>query len=174
MRWMTRGGVISDVDMDKLEAAFAPVVEAAEKHGVDVVLSMMPWNYTNTSSNFRRIAERIGSPRIRVMWGPADTMNCGESDAAYAGFTNVRPYLHSLHIKDLHVNDGLSLDFDYKPVGEGDVDFPGVLRNLRDNRVDAVLSLATHFRPASDSSVEAMRINYGNIRALIAQVEGEE
>ena len=24
MRWMTRGGVISDVDMDKLEAAFAP------------------------------------------------------------------------------------------------------------------------------------------------------
>ena len=60
MRWMTRGGVISDVDMNKLEAAFAPVVEAAEKHGVDVVLSMMPWNHTNTSGNFRRIAERIG------------------------------------------------------------------------------------------------------------------
>ena len=174
MRWMTRGGVISEVDMDKLEAAFAPVVEAAEKHGVDVVLSMMPWNYTNTSGNFRRIAERIGSPRIRVMWGPADTMNCGEKDAAYAGFANVRPYLHSLHIKDLHVNDGLSLDFDYKPVGTGDVDFPTVLRNLRDNRVDAVLSIATHFRPASDSSVEAMRINYANIRELIAQVEGEE
>ncbi len=86
----------------------------------------------------------------------------------------MRPYLHSLHIKDLHVNDGLSLDFDYKPVGEGDVDFPTVLRNLRDNRVDAVLSVATHFRPASDSSVEAMGINYENIRALIAQVEGEE
>ena len=31
MRWATRGGIISDVDMDKLEAAFAPAVEAAER-----------------------------------------------------------------------------------------------------------------------------------------------
>ena len=70
MRWMTRGGVISEGEMDKLAAAFGPVVEAAEEHDVDVVMSMMPWNYTNTTGNFRRIAERIGSPRIRVMWGP--------------------------------------------------------------------------------------------------------
>ncbi len=174
MRWLTRGGVISDGDMDKLESAFAPVVKAADEHDVDVTLSMMPWNYTNTTGNFRRVAERIGSPRIRVMWGPADNMNCGESDVAGGGFINVRPYLHSLHIKDLRVNDGMRLDFDYKPVGEGDVDFPTALRGLRDNDADAALSVATHFRPASGSSVEAMRINYDNIRALISRVEGEE
>ena len=173
MRWLTRGGVIADVDMEKLEAAFSPVVERAEVHDVDVVLSMMPWNYTNTTANFRRLAERLGSDRIKVMWGPADNMNSGEKDTATAGFLNVRPYLHTIHLKDLHVNDGLHLDFDYRPLGEGDVDYPTVLRNLRDNRCDVVLSVSTHFRPTSGSAVEAMRINFARLRALIEQVEAD-
>ena len=33
--------------------------------GVDVSVSMMPWNYTNTTGNFRRLAESISSPRLR-------------------------------------------------------------------------------------------------------------
>ena len=171
MRWATRGGIIADVDMDKLAAAFAPAIERAEEHDVDIVLSMMPWNYTNTTGNFRRLAERLDSDRIQVMWGPADTMNCGEADAATSGFTNVRPYLHSLHLKDLHVNDGPALDFEYRPIGLGDVDFPTVLRNVREHRPDAVLSVATHFRPPSGSPTEAMRINYARLRALIDQIE---
>ena len=173
MRWLTRGGVIADVDMDRLEAAFLPVIDQAEKYGVDVVLSMMPWNYTNTTGNLRRLAERLGSDRIKAMWGPADNMNCGERDVATSGFVNVRPYLHSLHVKDLHVIDGKSLDFQYRPVGEGDVDFLTVLRSLRDNRCDAVLSVATHFRPPGGSPVEAMRINVANLKNLIAQVQTE-
>lgn len=173
MRWHTRGGVIADVDKDKLEAAFSPVIEQAESHEVDIVLAMMPWNYTNTTAHFRQLAERLGSDRVKVMWGPADNINCGERDAAAAGFVNLRPYLHSLHIKDLHVNDGLNLDFQYVPIGEGDVDFPTVLRNLSDHQSDVVLSVATHFRPPSDSAVEAMRINYANLNALIDQVQAE-
>ena len=47
------------------------------------------------------------------------------------------------------------------------------LRSLRENRCDVVLSVATHFRPPGDSPVEAMRINYENLKALIAQVQAE-
>ena len=169
MRWLTRGGVIADVDMAKLTSAFSLVVEEAEKHNVDVVLSMMPWNYTNTTGNFRRVAEQLGSKRVKVMWGPADNLNCGEWDVATAGFANVRPYLRSLHMKDLHVTDGLSLDFEYRPLGEGDVDYLTVLRNLRESRSDAVLSISTHFTPPSGSRVEAMQINVANLRALMDQ-----
>ncbi len=173
MRWTTRGGIIAGVDMEKLVSAFSMVAEEAERYDVDVVLSMMPWNYTNTTGNFRLLADRVGSDRIKVMWGPADNLNCGELDAATAGFGNVRPYLHSLHLKDLHVTDGLKLDFEYRPLGEGDVDFSTVLRSLRDHRSDVVLALATHFRPPSGSPVEAMRINYANLKALIEDIEAE-
>ena len=173
MRWLTRGGVIADVDMDKLVRAFTLVAEQAEKHDVDVSVSMMPWNYTNTTGNFRRLAERLRSNRIKVMWGPADNYNCGEWDVATTGFNNVRPYLHSLHVKDLRVNDGLNLDFDYLPLGDGDVNYSTVLRNLRDDGSDAVLSVATHFRPPSGSAEEAMRINYASLKGLIDEVSSK-
>jgi sugar phosphate isomerase/epimerase len=173
MRWLTRGGYIAEVDMEKLVKAFSLVAEQAERYNVDVALAMMPWNYTNTTGNFRRLAERIGSRRIKVLWGPADNMNSGERDTATAGFQNVRPYLHGLHIKDLHVIDGLRLKFQYRPFGSGDVDYLTILRNLRDHRSDAVLSVATHFRPPGGSQVDAMRINYANLKKHIQQVEAE-
>lgn len=173
MRWLTRGGVITDTDMDKLTKAFSLVAEEAERQGVDVAVSMMPWNYTNTTANFRRVAERVGSRRIKVMWGPADNTNCGELDVATAGFHNVRPYIYGLHLKDLRINDGLSLDFEYCPLGEGDTDYLTVLRNLRDHDCDVFLSLATHFTPPGGTNVDAMRINCANLRRLIRQVEEE-
>ncbi len=173
MRWLTRGGVIADVDMEKLTTAFSLVAERAERYNVDVALSMMPWNYTNTTGNFRRVAEAVGSPRIKVMWGPADNMNSGEWDVATAGFQNIRPFLHGLHLKDLHVEEGVRLNFQYRPLGDGDVDYLTILRNLRDHHSDAVLSVSTHFRPPSGSREEAMRINFANLRKMISQVESE-
>ena len=173
MRWLTRGGAIAEVDMEKLVEAFSLMVEEAEKHDVDIVLAMMPWSYTNTTTNFRQVAEHIGSPRIKVMWGPADNYNSGEMDVATAGFDNVRPYLHCVHIKDLRVNDGLRLDFDYTPLGEGDVDYATVLRTLREHGTDTVLSIATHYLPRGESPVDVMRDNHARLISLIDRVESE-
>ena len=173
MRWLTRGGYIADVDMEKLVRAFSLVAEEAERHDVDVALSMMPWNYTNTTGNFRRVMERVGSRRLRVMWGPADNFNSGEADVATAGFNNIRPYLYGLHLKDLRVIEGIKIKFEYCPISEGDVDYLRVLRNLRDHGSDVFLSLSTHFRPPSGSREEAMRTNHRNLMKLVRQVEGE-
>ena len=171
MRWLTRGGIIADVDMEKLTKAFSLVAEQAEKHDIDVALGNLPWHYTNTTRHCRELIERVGSKRIKIMWHPSDNLTAGESDSATAGFINVRPYLHSLHVKDLRVLDGLKLNFEYCPLGEGDVDYPTVLRNLRDHRCDAVFAVATHFQPPSGSGADAMRINFAKIRPLIEKVE---
>ena len=170
MRWMTRGGIISAGEMEKLVQAFSLMAEQAEQYQVDLVLSMMPWNYTNTTANLRRLAERVGSARIKVMWGPADNFNCGETDVCTAGFLNIKPYLHSIHLKDLRVHDGLALDFDYVPLGEGDIDYATALRNIRAAGLDPIISVATHWTPASGSRVEAMRTQVANLRRLIASL----
>ena len=167
MRWATRGGIISEAEFEKLVKAFTLVVDQAEKHGIDVVLSQMPWNYTNTTVHVRELAERLGSRRIKVMWGPADNWNCGEWDTATAGLQNVRPFLHGLHLKDLHVIDGPRLEFEYRPLGEGDVDYVTILRGLRQIRSQAVLSVSTHFLPQGKTRADAMRINFQRLRELI-------
>ncbi len=170
MRWLTRGGVITDGDMDKLVAIFSRLLEEAERYDVDLAMGMMPWNFTNTTGNFRLLAERLGSRRVKVMWGPSDNWNSGEWDVATAGFHNVRPYLHALHLKDLRVIDGLRNRFEYCPIGEGDVDYRTIFRTLGDHRSEAVLSLSTHFLPPGGSAEEAMRINYANLRRLIDEI----
>ena len=67
MKWLTRGGVIAEVDMRKLVAAFTLVLEQADKYGVDVVLGMRPFHYMSSTRNFRRLAER---PRLGPVEGP--------------------------------------------------------------------------------------------------------
>lgn len=167
MRWATRGGIISDGEFEKLVRAFTLVVERAERFGVDVALSMMPWNYTNTTGHFRRLAERLGSKRIKVMWGPADNWNSGEWDVATTGFQNVRPFLHGLHLKNLHVKDGARLQFEYCPLAQGDVDYVAILRTLRQHRSDVYLSVSTHFLPPGGTRVDAMRLNFRNLKEII-------
>ena len=42
MRWATRGGIIAEMDMEKLVKAFSLMLEQAEKYDVDLVLGMRP------------------------------------------------------------------------------------------------------------------------------------
>ena len=90
-----------------------------------------------------------------------------------AGFKNIQPYLHSLHLKDLRVIDGLHLNFKYTPIGEGDTDYLTILRNMRLYKTDAVLAVAAHFTAPSGLGVDAVRINFNNIKSLIDKVENE-
>ena len=176
MRWITRGGIISRTDMDKLEKGFSLMIREAERYDVNLVLMQMPWNYTNTTGNFRRIAERLSSPRIRVMWGPADNLNSGESDVATAGFQNVRPYVHGLHMKDLRVNYGPDLDFTYCPIGQGETDYKLVLKNLHEHSCPAFLSIASHCvlpggNPQDpDACEEILRSNYRTVSTIVERI----
>ena len=72
MRWLTRGGVIADVDMEKLVKVFSIVADQAEKYNIDVILGNLPWHYTNTTGHCRALVERVGSKRIKIMWHPPD------------------------------------------------------------------------------------------------------
>ena len=171
MRWLTRGGVIANIDMDKLLKVFSLVIEEAEKYDINIVLGNLPWHYTNTTTHCRQLIENLNSKRIRVMWHPSDNLTSGELDSATAGFMNIRPFLHSLHAKDLRVIDGLNLNFEYCPIGEGDVDYITVLRNLREHRIDAVFAVATHFTLPNSDGADTMRINFANIKPLMKRVE---
>ena len=171
MRWLTQGGVIADVDMEKLVKALSLALDEAESHDVDLVLAQMCWNYNNTTGNFRRIAERVGSPRLKLLWGPADNLNCGELDVASTGFDNVRPYLMGLHTKDLRVIDGINLNFEYLPFGEGDVGYPTLLGKMLSSGTDAVLAITPHYLPPGGTAVDAMRTCFASLQELATLTE---
>ena len=68
------------------------------------------------------------------------------------------------------MKNGLQLDFEYRPLGNGDVDYLTILRQLHADRSEAVLAMATHYQPPSGSREEAMRTNYAQLKQLISRV----
>jgi hypothetical protein len=73
---------MAEIDLQKLVRIFEIVLEHADNYDVDVVLGNLPWNYTASTMNFRILAERLGSKRVKFMWGPADNLTIGELDSA--------------------------------------------------------------------------------------------
>ena len=168
-RYATGGGEISETALDKLAKAFGLVADLAEREDINIAIGMMPWNYTNTSRNFRRIMERVGSPRLRCKWGPADNYNAGEHDTITTGYRNLKPYLTSLHLKDVHVVDGPGLEFEYRPIGTGDPDYAALFRTFAQDHTDIVIAVATHYIPPNGTRADAMRTNYANTLRLAHQ-----
>ena len=173
MRWATQGGIISESDLDGLVEVFVPVVEQAEHYDVDVVLGMRPFHFLNTATHFCRLAERLDSDRIRAMWSPADGVLSGEREVTGTGFERMRPHLHGLHLKDVHVFDGPQGAYEWRPLGEGQVDYPVLVRRLIEHERDVFLGVATHFLPPGGSRVEAMQINCARLLSLIEQAGNE-
>lgn len=171
-RYATGGGIIPLAELDKLAKAFTIVAELADRHDINVAISVHPWEYANTSRNYCRIVERVGSPRLKAKWGPADAYNCGERDTVTTGYLNLRPYLTSLHLKDLRVLDGPACRFEYVPVGTGDVDYAALFRSFARDHTDIVIAVATHFRPPGGTLADAMRLNYANTLRLAEQALG--
>ena len=166
-RYATHGGDISPETLDKLTRAFGLVADLAERHAIDVAVGMMPWNYTGTGRNFRRIVERVGSTRLRCKWGPADSYTSGEQDTVGTTHRLLRPYLTSIHLKDAHVLDGPACRFEYVPTGTGDVPYAALFEQFARDRVDSVIAVATHYRVPDAPPEAAMRINVRNTRRLM-------
>ena len=94
----------------------------AGEHDIDVLLSVHPWEYVNTSHHYLEIVEQIGSPRFKAKWCPGDAMLSVESDTVTTGYENLRLYLTSLHLKDTRTIDGPSCKFEWCELGTGDPD----------------------------------------------------
>ena len=168
-RYATGGGFIPPAELDKLAKAFTIIAELAERQDMHIAISVHPWEYANTSRNYRRIVERVNSLRLRAKWGPGDAYNCGELDTVTTGYQNLKPYLTSLHLKDLRTLDGPTCEFEYCAVGTGDVDYAGLFRTFARDHTDIVIGVATHFQPPGGTQVDAMRINYRNTLRLTEQ-----
>ena len=152
-------GWIYDFDPGRwLEPAlrtFTEVLEAAEKAGVDIFLENV---FDGTPEHLLRLKEAIGSKRLGFC--------CDAGHATLFSDLPVHKWVEAFgpNLRELHVHDNLGRRDDHLPVGEGAINFRGILHAALDAGASPILTLEPHRREHFHRGLSALRTLLSKIR----------
>ncbi|CAL9326467.1 MULTISPECIES: sugar phosphate isomerase/epimerase family protein [Streptomyces] len=111
----------------RLGEALAPVLEAAEEAGVPLAVEPEPGHLLATLADFHRLARGLGHPAPLGLTLDIGHCQCLEPAPVADCVREAGPWLRHVQIEDMRrgVHEHL-------PFGEGEIDFPPVLRALAD------------------------------------------
>ncbi|HUU53682.1 MAG TPA: sugar phosphate isomerase/epimerase family protein [Armatimonadota bacterium] len=131
----------------RIKRRFRPAVPLAEEAGVVLGVENEHTTYCATAAETKRFVTEIGSPAVRAVWDPANEIHAEEGIRPYPdGYEMVKPFVAHLHVKDAARDPSTGIAR-LTPVGEGDIDWKGQLRDLLSSHYEGYASLETHWRP---------------------------
>jgi sugar phosphate isomerase/epimerase len=101
--------------------------------------------YGDIPSRCLDLVESVGSEKLRLVWDPANFVLCDVAPFT-DGFTQLRPYVEYLQIKDAVRAEGRVV-----PAGEGDGQILQTIRALRDDGFDSYFSMEPHLAYMGES-----------------------
>ena len=158
-----RGPLTPEIE-ERIAQALTHPCEIAERAGITLLLENEHACYLGTGAETARMIETIGSPALKMLWDPGNAFMAGETPFP-AGWGAAAPHTVHLHIKDAQAlgNDSPT----WTVVGEGDIDYAGQLRALRDAGYAGVVALETHYRAPGGTPEDASRACLTGLKRLI-------
>ncbi len=136
-----------DVYYGRILDNFGPVVKKAKANAIILGVENEAACFVGTGRQLGRFMKDINSPVIRATWDPANERH----DLTYGecpfptGFNFVKEYMIHFHMKDA-VKMGAEGKPESVPVGEGDINYWGQFKALKDMGYNGYVSLETHWR----------------------------
>jgi sugar phosphate isomerase/epimerase len=122
--------------------ALADAARRAERAGIVLALENEHICWADTGARTAALVRQIGSPALRVNWDPGNALAAGERPYP-DGYAAVRGLVAHVHVKDARRVTPDTVEW----TTEGDIDWAGQLRALREDGYDGTLSIETHVRP---------------------------
>lgn len=134
--------------------SFGELAEAAEKAGTDLFVENV---FDEIPDHLLRLREAVGSPRLHFCFDPGH--------ATLFSRLPVHKWVEALGegIRLMHVHDNRGRRDDHLPVGEGGINFRGVLLAVRDAGAHPILTVEPHRKEHFPRSV-------AGIRAILATI----
>ncbi len=127
---------------------FEEVLDAAEREGVDLLLENV---FDESPVNLIRLKEAIGSKRLGFC--------CDAGHATLFSDLPVHKWVEAFgqELRELHVHDNFGRRDDHLPVGEGSINFRGILHAALDAGASPILTLEPHRREHFHRGLSALR-----------------
>ena len=166
----------ADVTQDVVENAIQRLqhlTDLAESLDVMLLLENEKELVGDIPERVYQILEAIDSPRLRLIWDPANFVQCGAEKQVEKWWDKLHPYIAYIHIKDALLENG-----EVKPAGEGDGQVKDLLEKLHATNYNGILSLEPHLSIAGHSSgfsgEDGMQVAVEALRKLMAEVGIQE
>jgi sugar phosphate isomerase/epimerase len=131
---------------ERVRDQFTSAIPVAEEHGAILGIENEASTYSGTAAEVRRLIEELKSPVLRSVWDPCNEVYAEGGLTPYPdAYRLVEPWIVHVHIKDAKRDP----EPDVVCVGEGIIDWPGQLRELKSKGYNGYLSLETHWRPVA-------------------------
>lgn len=132
--------------MGEIVEKFQKPLEIIESEGVVVGIENEPSTFVGNGKELNQFLNRIKSKNVKAIWDPGNDIGEPSGEIPYPdGYRFVKGKIIHVHIKD-GVRKGEKGEHQLTPFGEGDVDYRGQLKALRNDGYSGYLSLETHWR----------------------------
>jgi sugar phosphate isomerase/epimerase len=143
----------------KLLQLYAPIVRAAEEHGVQIVVENGFNGMLTGSYSCKRFMKDITNKNVSILWDPANAINvCDEIFPE--SYDEIKQYIKHIHIKDILVNVRESW-VKVVPIGRGMMApyLERLANALREDGYDGFVSLENILRPDNKDFLDGYRID---------------
>jgi sugar phosphate isomerase/epimerase len=141
----------SDAAWARLEDGLRVVLDLADQHGVRVAFEPEPGMFVATLGDYQRLRSRVDAPHLCL------TMDVGHLHCL--GETPIAAQIRRWHgqIANVHIEDMRSGVHEHLMFGEGEIDFPPVLRAFREVGYEGPLhvELSRHSHEAPEAACRA-------------------
>lgn len=160
---------------DKVVDLFPKPVEIVKKSKIILGIENEASTFIGTGRYLARFLKAINSPVVKAIWDPANQIHDAENTEPPfpEGYSYVKDMIVHVHIKD-GVKFGVSGKSESVPVGEGEVNYWGQFKALKEDGYNGYVSLETHWRKAAAKLTEAQMNKPGGTAYSSAAKESSE
>ena len=144
-------------------------IRIAEREGVILGFENVSSGNIGTSDDLERLFRRFNSPNLKLIWDPGNAYAAGEKTPFPDGYERVKKKIIHVHVKDAISNEQGKNE--WKPIGQGNVDYRGQLEALLEDNYKGVIALETHCISASGSKVEGTKESLDGIMEIMRGIE---
>ena len=160
-----RGRLTPELE-DRIADLLVRPCELAARAGITLLLENEHACYLGTAAETARVIEKVGSPALKMIFDPGNSFMAGERPFP-AAYEAAETHLAHIHVKDACVPEGGTPQ--WCNVGEGEIDYKGMLAALKASNYPGIISLETHYKGTDGDGEAASRRSLENLKRLLEQ-----
>jgi sugar phosphate isomerase/epimerase len=148
---------------DRILRTFERLLALAEAHDVTLLLENSSYANLQMATELRRLLDAVDHPRLQLLWDAGNAFALGDPTPTVEAWHMLKDRIVHLHVKD-SVAHGSK---EWVPVGDGALDLNGLLKAVKADGYDGIISLEPYF-PASDTQEGKVEASAQGLRTAMA------